>query len=109
MGMMTATTPSVASTAKNQIQRRLRPGGVTGERDGAVEWCTDTVLPSLGKALGQFRLGDHDDALFGHQEAAAAVVLQVVTDGGILRDLHVLVDDRLANVAMPADVHAIEE
>src|SRR5579885_409804 len=102
MGMTTAATPKRASTAKNQTQRRLR-------RDATMEVGTYTVLPAFSKALGQFRLGDHDDAPLGDQEAAAAVVLQVVTNRGVRRNPHVLVDDRLADVAMPADVHTIEK
>src|SRR5262249_34518979 len=59
--------------------------------------------------LRQLVFGDDDDALLGDLEAAAAVVLQVVADGGVRLDFHILIDDGPADATVPADVHALKD
>src|SRR5262249_53405567 len=54
-------------------------------------------------------LGDDDDALLGDDEAALLVVFEVVADGGALGDVHVLVDDGLADAAVAAAGDALEQ
>src|SRR4051812_22498292 len=41
-------------------------------------------LSARDERLGQFRLGDDDDPLFGDGEPALPIVFEVVADGGIL-------------------------
>src|SRR5439155_901581 len=61
------------------------------------------------EGLGRLRFRDDHDALLRHHEAAPPVVVQIVTDGGILRNPHVLVHDHAAEPAVPADVDALEQ
>ena len=58
--------------------------------------------------LDPHSLRDHHDPALGHVEALA-VLLEVVADGRVRRDLDVLVDDRAADPAVPADVHVLEQ
>ena len=57
--------------------------------------------------LDVFGIGEHHRKEF--LDSAPAVLLVVVADGDILRDLHVLVHDGAANARVPADVHPGEE
>src|SRR5438270_457054 len=61
------------------------------------------------ETLWQFGLGNDNDALLGDHEAALAIMVEVVADGRILRNLHVLVDNRAANAAMATHVNALEQ
>src|SRR5262249_33117433 len=99
-----ATTARTTSAAKDTTQPR-----VFLIRGSVAVPAIFFPLPPPRKRLRQLRLGDHDHALFRHREAAPAVLVQVVADGGILRDLHVLVHDRPADPAVPPDVNAVEE
>src|SRR4051812_4685923 len=117
------------STTKYQIQPRLRrrgagTGGVgpltCSGGAGAGSWSEVVMRDGSSlillspfdvrcERLGQLGLGDDDHPLVRHLEAALPVVVQVVADGGVRRDLHVLVDNRPADAAVPADVHAVEQ
>src|SRR5688572_12412260 len=61
------------------------------------------------EALGELGLGDDDDPLIGHREAALPVPVEIVTERRAGGDLRVLVDDGAADAAMPADVDAREQ
>src|SRR4051794_20825065 len=90
-----------------------RSGGVGGEGDCSEGSGAGGSLaipsPSARERFRQFRLGNDYHALLGHLKAALLVVVEVVTDGGVGWDVHVLVDDRLADAAMAANVNALEE
>src|SRR5262245_49394281 len=84
-----------------------RPSPTRGEGEKAA--ASGSPPRPLRERLGQLRLGDHHHTLFRHRETALPVVLQVVTHGRIRRDLHFLVDDRPADAAVAAHVHAVEQ
>src|SRR5262245_35759464 len=71
------------------------------------EW--DMVLSPRPGDIEQLALGNDDNALLGDQQPALAVVVGVVTDRGVRRDLDVLVDDRPADAAVAADIHALKQ
>src|SRR5438309_1646844 len=87
--------PRSASTPKYQAQRRER--------------CMAPPSAMARQRLERLALGDDDHALLGDLEAALAVVVGVVADGRVRRDLDVLVDDGPADAAVPADVHPLEQ
>src|SRR5689334_6413768 len=62
--------------------------------------------PLLAVELGALR--DHDDASLAHVPALL-VLREIVADLGVLRDLHVLVDDGAADARVAADDHVLEE
>src|SRR4051794_38933250 len=89
--------PSNPRSRKNQTDDRGRVMMLAG-------------LGSLdGRGVEGLALGDDDDPLLADKEAALPVVLLVVADGGVRGNLHVLVDDRPANAAVPSDLDAVEE
>src|ERR1043165_9280501 len=64
---------------------------------------------SFFERVGRLTLGDDDDALLGHGEPTAEVVLPVVADHRVLGNAHLLVDDGSPNACAPADIHAAEQ
>src|SRR4051794_2849893 len=61
------------------------------------------------RCVERLALGDNDNALLGHQEAAFAVVGWVMAEDGVRWYAHVLVDNRPANAAVPAHLDAVEQ
>src|SRR5262245_237916 len=63
------------------------------------------------RAVGgdRVRLGDHNDACLGHEPAAGAVLIEIEADLGPLGEPHALVDDRAADTAVTANLHAVEQ
>ena len=52
----------------------------------------------------------HDrNAFFGHREAARTILLRIVADHRARRNRNSLVDDRAANVGVPADIDSFEQ
>src|SRR5262249_29165473 len=98
--MTLAATARTSTTTKKGIQPRLGRGADMAQ--------LRTLLP-LREALRQLGLGDDDHALIRYGEATLPVMVQVVADCRVGRDLDLLVDNGPANAAMPADIHAIEQ
>src|SRR5439155_271545 len=86
------------------------PGCVSAGRTRGANATPLAILPPVltRERLRQLVFGNDDDALFGDLEAATAVLLEVVTDGCVRRNSHVLIDDGPADATVPAHIYTFE-
>src|SRR5258708_4794405 len=111
--MAIARLPIRARNKKNQIHPVLREGEAIPESNNSAsrtrEGGNTNIRIQLDERLGEFGLGDNDDAAFSDREAALAIVFEIVTDGRTLRNLHVFINDSTTDSTMAADVDAVEK
>lgn len=113
--------PGVRCSRTSPAPQRQPPFYVFSNRIAKINWSRLSVFRHFSPAVSRdpealflprcqaVRLADDHDPRIRHRETAAAVGVEVVADLVPFGDVDPFVDDRPADLCMPADVDPVEQ